>query len=177
MTGTGCQATAWLVTERVRYGDLYWVDFSPTQGREQHGTRPALVVSSSEYLQSVPDLLVVLPVTSVDRGWPHHVQLRGAASALPKSSFAMTEQPRTVSRDRLARHSGHTDDTTMAEVAQWLRDSCGCSSGDCCWRPGLSPQRAQVDASCLAAFLLTRPHAPLGFATTSTCADSCTIVC
>jgi len=80
------------------------------------------VVSSLEYLQSVPDLVVVVPVTSVDRGWPHHVRVRGAASALPKASFAMTEQPRTISRERLARPSGHADDTTMDEVDQWLRD-------------------------------------------------------
>jgi len=103
-------------------GALGWVDFSPTQGREQHGTRPALVVSSENYLASVPDLVIVVPVTSVDRDWPHHVPIRGADIDLAKTSFAMTEQPRTISRGRLARLAGHADAATIAEVDQWLRD-------------------------------------------------------
>lgn len=103
-------------------GDVYWVDFSPTEGREQHGRRPALVVSSADYLSSVPALVVVVPVTSVDRDRPHHVKVGGVATGLSTASFAMTEQPRTVSRGRLSRRSGRADGETMREVDQWLRD-------------------------------------------------------
>jgi mRNA interferase MazF len=110
------------VTDPVVRGDLFWVDLSPTRGREQHGCRPALVVSGAEYLQSVPDLVIVVPVTSVDRGWPHHVRVRAPASTLPRASFAMTEQPRTIWRERLVRHTGRADEATMDEVDQWLRD-------------------------------------------------------
>jgi len=69
--------------------------------------------------------VIVVPLTSVDRGWPHHVRVREAASALPQSSFAMTEQPRTVSRGRLSPPFGLADAASMAEVDQWLRDFLG----------------------------------------------------
>jgi mRNA interferase MazF len=101
------------------------VDLDPTRGREQRGTRPAVVVSSGGYLTSVRDLVIVVPLTTVDRAWPHHVPIRGHHVVLPKLSFAMTEQLRTVSRERIARKSGMADDATMAEVDQWLRDFIG----------------------------------------------------
>lgn len=113
------------MTVPLSRGQLHWVDFSPTQGREQSGLRPALLVSSVDYLASVRDLVVVLPVTSVDRGWPHHVPLSGENLGLAKASFAMTEQPRTVSRGRLARHLGHADPVSLERVDLWLRDFLG----------------------------------------------------
>ena len=113
------------MTEAVLRGSLVWVIFDPTQGREQRGTRPALVVSSSRYLASVRGLVIVVPITSVDRGWPHHVLIRANTATLPKRSFAMTEQPRTISRERLGQHAGSADEATLAAVEQWLRDFIG----------------------------------------------------
>jgi len=109
----------------VQRGAIVWVDFNPSRGREQRGTRPALVVSSAGYLANVPGLVIVLPITSVDRGWPHHVLVQGTRTNLAKPSLAMTEQPRTISTDRLARHTGIANAQTLAEVDQWLRDFIG----------------------------------------------------
>lgn len=109
----------------LRRGSIVWVNFSPTRGHEQQGTRPALVVSSTGYLVNVRGLVIVLPITSVDRGWPHHVPVQGDRLGLGMSSFAMTEQPRTVSLERIARHAGTADRKTMVEVDQWLRDFIG----------------------------------------------------
>ncbi len=106
-------------------GSVVWVDFNPVRGREQQGSRPALVVASAGYLSSVPELVIVVPITSVDRGWPHHVPVRGAALTLAKPSFAMTEQPRTISRERIGRHAGVADEATMGDIDQWLRDFIG----------------------------------------------------
>jgi mRNA interferase MazF len=104
----------------LRHGSVVWVDLNPTRGREQQGNRPALIVSGEDYLASVPGLVVVLPITSVDRGWAHHVEVTSAR--LPSKSFAMTEQPRTISTERVARQSGVADARTMDRVRQWLRD-------------------------------------------------------
>jgi mRNA interferase MazF len=106
-------------------GAVVWVDFDPTTGREQRGTRPALVVSSADYLASVRGLVVVLPLTSVDRGWPHHVPVVGARAGLARPSFAMTEQPRTISTTRISRRTGSADAATMTEVDRWLGDFLG----------------------------------------------------
>src|ERR1035437_10297143 len=108
------------VSEPLARGAVVWVDFSPTAGHEQRGTPPALVVSSAGYLDSVRNLVIVIPITSVDRGWPHHVPVRGEQTWLPRASFAMTEQPRTISMARISRRSGVADRTTLAELDQWL---------------------------------------------------------
>lgn len=105
-------------------GSIVRVDLSPTRGREQAGRRPALVVASRGYLETVTTLVIVLPITSVARGWPNHVPLRGR-TGLPRSSWAMTEQPRTVSRDRIEQVLGLADDATLAEVDVYLRDALG----------------------------------------------------
>ncbi|MBA2347159.1 MAG: type II toxin-antitoxin system PemK/MazF family toxin [Solirubrobacterales bacterium] len=110
------------MTASLERGAVVWVGFDPTLGREQRGTRPALVVAGAGYLASVRGLVVVLPVTSASRGWPHHVEILPAVGRLSQQSFAMTEQPRTISRERVGDRIALADRTTLAEVDRWLRD-------------------------------------------------------
>jgi mRNA interferase MazF len=84
--------------------------------------RSGLVIASSGYLANVPDLVIVIPITTTDRSWPHHVLLTGAGLELPQPSYAMTEQPRTVSRSRITGRAGRVEDKCLAQVCQWLRD-------------------------------------------------------
>lgn len=103
-------------------GDVVWVDFSPTRGREQFGERPAVIVASNEYLDAIPGLAIALPVTTTDRDWPHHVRLTGPKLQLRKASWALTEQPRAINRDRISRPAGQVDSHCLDEIDQWLRD-------------------------------------------------------
>ena len=81
-----------------------------------------MVLCSDAYLEAVPDLAVVVPVTSRDRNWPHHVRLAGGRLDLSRASFAMTEQPRTISRTRITRTAGRVDDQTIETITNWIRD-------------------------------------------------------
>lgn len=103
-------------------GTVAWVDLDPTQGREQAGRRPAVVIATTDYLKSVPALAVIVPVTTTDRGWPHHVMLRGDRLTLAQASFAMTEQPRTISRKRILGEAGSIDSRTLATIRRWISD-------------------------------------------------------
>ena len=47
----------------MRRGDIYLVSLDPTEGREQRGSRPVLVVSPAEFNEATP-LPVVCPITS-----------------------------------------------------------------------------------------------------------------
>ncbi|MCZ4539166.1 type II toxin-antitoxin system PemK/MazF family toxin [Dietzia maris] len=71
-------------------GEVIWVVVDPAVGREQSGRRPAVVVSSRAHISLADTLVMVVPVTSVDRGWSNHVLLRG--DVLDRDSWAMTEQ-------------------------------------------------------------------------------------
>ena len=109
----------------MRRGEVVWVELDPVRGREQGGRRPALVVASEAYLKQADTLAIVVPATTVDRGWPNHVPLRGPHLGLLKPTFAMTEQPRTVARKRVVGAAGLVDAATMREVDEWLRDFLG----------------------------------------------------
>lgn len=105
-------------------GAVVWVEFDPVRGREQGGHRPALVVSTQNYLEAVTTLAIVLPVTTRERGWPNHVGLTGRTGLL-SPSWAMTEQPRTIARERIVRVVGVVDDPCLAAVRLYLGDYLG----------------------------------------------------
>jgi len=110
------------VSEPLTPGMVIWVSLDPTVGREQAGTRPAVVVASAGYLRAVQELAIVVPVTTTNRRWPHHVELRGEQLALPETSYAMTEQPRTISRARITGRAGYIDEGCAFSIRQWLDD-------------------------------------------------------
>lgn len=104
-------------------GAVIWGYLDRAVGRKQSGRRPLVVVSTEEYNSLVLDLLVVVPVSRVDRGWPNHVELRGHLGTL--TGFAMTEQPRTVSRSRCGDVIGAVDAECLDEIKTRLDDFLG----------------------------------------------------
>lgn len=101
-------------------GDVIWAFLDPTVGREQSGRRPVVVVSGTAHLMLADTLVAVVPVTSVDRGWSNHVPLHEIG--LPRDSWAMTEQIRTVSRERIADRIGRIDPWTLRAIRGWISD-------------------------------------------------------
>ena len=99
-------------------GDIVWIFLDPVVGREQGGRRPAVVVSSRAHLTIADTLVSVVPVTSVDRGWSNHILLEG--QVLERASWAMTEQMRTISRERVSDVAGRVDAATLAEIREWI---------------------------------------------------------
>lgn len=97
---------------------LCWAWLDPVAGREQGGRRPVVVVSGRDYLNVVDSLVMVVPVTGADRGWDNHV----VVVAGDVSGFAMTEQVRTVSRERLRGVAGMVEPAAMREIRMWLAD-------------------------------------------------------
>lgn len=104
---------------RIRPWQVWAVDLDPTEGREQAGVRPCLVVSSTEAMRLTGGALVtVVPMTSTARGWPHHVPvvLRSGLS------HAMCDQPRTVTAQRFTgtQPLGTAGPEEIADVRFWL---------------------------------------------------------
>lgn len=102
-------------------GAVAWATLQPVRRREQGGHRPVVVVASAAYLEVVTTLVVVVPVTTVERGWPNHIRLTGPIG-LPQPSWAMTEQVRTLARDRISSVSGRADDDCLSRIDLWLAD-------------------------------------------------------
>jgi mRNA interferase MazF len=55
-------------------GDIVYLDFNSTKGREQQGYRPALIISPTDYSQK-SSLALFCPITSQQKGYPFEVLL------------------------------------------------------------------------------------------------------
>lgn len=60
-------------------GDIVWIDLDPSQGSEIKKTRPALVISPSNYNEKV-GLALLCPITSHKKGYPFEVELSAKGS-------------------------------------------------------------------------------------------------
>lgn len=110
-----------MTTADLAPGIVAWATLEPTRGREQGGHRPVLIVASAGYLDAVTTLAIVLPITTTDRGWPNHIRVEGP-SGLDRPSWIMTEQPRTLSRDRLTGVAGEVSIACLDAARTWLGD-------------------------------------------------------
>lgn len=105
----------------VREGELWWAKPDTTVGREQAGRRPVLVVSNSFYNRLVDSLVLVVPLTTQDRCWSNHMYVN-PSTGVGRDSWAMTEQVRTISRQRLVSRIGAVDTQTLDSVRTWVKD-------------------------------------------------------
>ncbi|WP_298800464.1 type II toxin-antitoxin system PemK/MazF family toxin [uncultured Pseudonocardia sp.] len=95
----------------------------PVGPGEQGGTRPVLVISANAFNAWPVGLVMVVPITTRDRGFDHHIPVAGGG--LDRPSFAMPEYLRSISQRRLRRHLGTADASTLAAVEDWLRRLTG----------------------------------------------------
>jgi mRNA interferase MazF len=102
-------------------GEVWNVSLDPTKGREQRGTRPAIVVSHNSFNKSVAELIVVVPLTTTFRGIPMHVRIDPPEGGVRTPSFAKIEDVRSVSKERLLKRLGAVSPGTIAAVADRLR--------------------------------------------------------
>ena len=96
-------------------GDLIWLSFTPQQGREQAGRRPALVISPATY-NSKTGLALVCPITSKAKGYPFEVALpdHGAVQGV-----VLTDQLRSL--DWRARQAERIEKTPPDVVDQAVK--------------------------------------------------------
>jgi mRNA interferase MazF len=107
-------------------GSIVKVRLSPTEGREQSGTRPAIVVSPT-FINERSDILVVLPITSkkVDRVYPFEASIDHEAAGLEMPSKAMANQVRAIDKGRVVGVYGVADARTMASINEALQLALG----------------------------------------------------
>ena len=102
-------------------GEIWYCDLSPTQGHEQDGKRPVLVVSVDQFNHGPATLVVVVPITTRDKGIPLHVPITPPDGGVKKPSFAMCEMVRSVTTERLDNCLGAVKRETLARVEDRLR--------------------------------------------------------
>lgn len=104
-------------------GDLWLAALDPVGRGEQGGNRPVLVVSTNAFNAWPVNLVIVVPITTRDRGFAHHIPVVGGG--LDRPSFAMPEYLRSVAQRRLHRRLGAVEHSTLTAVDDWLRRLTG----------------------------------------------------
>ena len=107
-------------------GDLYYADLSPVVGSEQGGVRPVLVIQNDVGNRYSPTIIVAaITSRSTKAAIPTHVSIRRTPQGLKQDSTVLTEQIRTIDRNRLKEYIGHLDSAQMAGIEQAMVTSLG----------------------------------------------------
>ena len=102
-------------------GEIWMTDLDPTRGREQAGTRPALVISADAFNAGPAGLVVVLPLTTKPKGVRSHVPVNPPEGGVRKPSYIKCEDVRSVAVERLTRRLGTVSGRTLQSVEFCLR--------------------------------------------------------
>jgi len=105
----------------ISRGDIWLIYLGPTRGKEQRGTRPALIVSDDRLNQSEAGLVIVVPLTSKDKGIDSHIPLYPSQDDIKAPSYAACEQIRAISKERLKKKWGAASAEKMAQVEESIR--------------------------------------------------------
>ena len=104
----------------MKRGDIYLVSLDPTEGREQRGSRPVVIVSPGEFNQATK-LPVVLPITNGGE-FARRLGFAVPIAGIKTTGVIRCDQPRVI--DLAARHGRKVDtlrepimDEVLARIA------------------------------------------------------------
>lgn len=95
----------------MKRGDIYLVSLDPTEGREQQGSRPVLVVSPAEFNEATK-LPVICPITN-GGDFARRIGFAVPVTGIKTTGVVRCDQPRVLD---LAAHNGRKVDTLPAPI-------------------------------------------------------------
>jgi mRNA interferase MazF len=104
-----------------RQGNVVWADPDPTRGRDQAKARPFVIVSVDQLNRSPLGLSLALPLTRTDFANPLHFLVEPPEGGLRERRYAMPEQLRALSHERIARRLGTLRPATLSELLRRCR--------------------------------------------------------
>jgi mRNA interferase MazF len=109
---------------RILRGDVRWADLDPTQGREQAGRRPVLVLSHDVFNDRSGTVIAVAMTSQEPRaGFP--LTTESQAEGLSKQSWIKISQIRTLSVDRIGSRLARASEEELAKVLDGLNEIIG----------------------------------------------------
>lgn len=103
-------------------GDVWLFDPDPTKGREiGKKTRPAIIVSNDSFNNGPADLVIVIPLTTKNKKIPCHISISPKDGGVREQSFAMCEQIRSISKERLVSKWGQIkNEVVLRQIGEWI---------------------------------------------------------
>lgn len=106
----------------ISRGDVWLFDPEPTRGSEVgKKLRPAIIVSNDIFNNGPSGLLIVIPLTSKDKKIPCHISILPKDGGVKAHCFAMCEQIRCISKERLISKWGSVNNPDiLRQIAEWV---------------------------------------------------------
>jgi mRNA interferase MazF len=109
---------------RILRGDVVWAELDPTQGHEQSGRRPVLVLSQNVFNDRSGTVIACALTSQEPRaGFPLTFELD--KTKLPKRSWVKISQIRTLSVKRLGKKIGSASIEEVEQVIEGLNEIVG----------------------------------------------------
>jgi len=96
-------------------GEIWSVELNPVKGHEQAGKRPCLVMSVDLFNHGPAGLVVVLPITTKNKG------IMPPEGGLKETSYIKCEDVRSLSMERLIERWGTVSSEKLAMAEDRLR--------------------------------------------------------
>ena len=104
-------------------GDIYTIEIPPTNGHEQAGSRPAIIIQAQQFEKQLSTVLIV-PLTSqlAAQTFPGTFLIHpDAQNGLSKDSVALVFQLRAIDKKRLMRRLGRLTANNLAQLYQLVK--------------------------------------------------------
>ncbi|HEX7895964.1 MAG TPA: type II toxin-antitoxin system PemK/MazF family toxin [Terriglobales bacterium] len=108
---------------RPRRGDVFLARLDPTEGSEQAGTRPVVVVTRDAINANSP-VIVAVPFTDAanpKRIYPSHVWVPKGSAGLRLDSIAKAEQIRAIEVSRFTAYCGKLAESQVKQLDEAIR--------------------------------------------------------
>ncbi len=104
-------------------GDIYATDIPSTNGHEQAGSRPAIIVQAAQFEKQLSTVLIV-PLTSqlAAQTFPGTFLIHpDAENGLTKDSVALVFQLRAIDKKRVKRKLGRLSTNHLTQLFQFMK--------------------------------------------------------
>lgn len=109
---------------RVLRGDIFWAELNPTVGHEQAGQRPVVILSHDVY-NDRSGIVIAVAITSKEPRTAFPLSLEITTAKLPKRSWAIIGQIRTLSVQRLGKKLGRVAPEELERIVEGLNEIVG----------------------------------------------------
>jgi mRNA interferase MazF len=109
---------------RILRGDIRWANLNPTLGHEQSGLRPVLILSKYVFNEGM-GVVIAVALTSKKPRFDFPLALELSSTDLPKQSWALMGQIRTLSVDRIGKKLGEATHVDVDQIVEGINEIIG----------------------------------------------------
>ena len=109
---------------RILRGEIRWANLNPTLGHEQSGLRPVLILSNDIFNERM-QIVIAVALTSKQPRFGFPLALEIDCAELPKKSWALMGQIRTLSAERIGKKLGLVSIEEIDRIIEGLNEIIG----------------------------------------------------